>query len=784
MEDYRLNLEKTKYSILCVDDDEDILYLCKRYLERSGEFLVDTILSAEKALISKSFLKYNAIISDYEMPGINGIEFLKEIRKIYYDLPFILFTGLERDKVLIDAINNGADFYLQKGGDPKTLFFDLSHKIKQAIKRISAEKRLKIVESQNFDYINTIRDPTYAINRQGEVIAWNHAIEEMTGIYSEEIIGRGNRAYSVALNKNHYPLLIDLIDMPDEKIKKFYPNFYRDGNTIISESDYCISPKNHIKAQLTSYPIFNRFDEYIGSVETIRDITDFFTIKSNLKKNDEILRIIMTHSSNIYIIISKTLEILFISPKVESLSGFLMEEIHGPICNYVHPDDLSKVTIILESIINKPDLSEISEFRTLKRDGSYMNLEGYAINCLDNPVIQGILVIAWDISSKKKIEDKFSRKLNIFKNIVNSSKALFAIFNPEGDLLYANEIFYIYFNHEYNAGVNISIKNLFKTDWDNEWIKIINLLKYNDNKTTYELNIFKNDQEFILSTLFFLIQDGDSQLIGFFGIDITERKIVKNRLDELINQNRALEETLTKKNEEISKLLELKNELVNGIAHELRTPLTPLTVLIPLLSVEEDKHARMEIIKVIKRNILCISNIVNKILDLARQGTMYKIEDLVPVNILILMNNLVNIYKQNIQDKEISIIFDIPKNTCLITYYPHLYSILENILSNAIKYSHKKGKIYIIGHEAADIITLNIIDEGLGLTKDELPLIFNPFYKGDVSRHERMSPGLGLSITQQLLQTIGGKILVDSEGKGKGTKVTLFFSKPDMSQSS
>ena len=122
-------------SILYVDDEEGLLDIGKAFLERYGPFRVDTMTSAQTALSSSRIQSYDAIVSDYQMPGMDGIQFLKAVRDSYGDIPFILFTGRGREEVVIEAINNGADFYLQKGGEPKSQFTELSHKIRQAVRR-------------------------------------------------------------------------------------------------------------------------------------------------------------------------------------------------------------------------------------------------------------------------------------------------------------------------------------------------------------------------------------------------------------------------------------------------------------------------------------------------------------------------------------------------------------------------------------------------------------------------------------------------------------------------
>lgn len=129
--------------ILHVDDEPVICDLTKLSLEKSGRLRVDVVHSAEEALERIRSGSYSCIISDYEMPIMNGLDFLKEVRSIDPDIPFILFSGRGREAVIIDAINTGADFYIQKGGDPKALFAELNHKVEYAIQQRNTRMALK-----------------------------------------------------------------------------------------------------------------------------------------------------------------------------------------------------------------------------------------------------------------------------------------------------------------------------------------------------------------------------------------------------------------------------------------------------------------------------------------------------------------------------------------------------------------------------------------------------------------------------------------------------------------
>ena len=134
------------YHVLYVDDEPSVLKLGKQFLEQSGDFTVTTAASAPEAIGLLEQQKFDAIISDYQMPGTDGIQFLVEVRTRFGTIPFILFTGRGREDVVVKAFNSGADFYLTKSDEPEGLFNELVQKIKLATSRKMAVDPLAQLE--------------------------------------------------------------------------------------------------------------------------------------------------------------------------------------------------------------------------------------------------------------------------------------------------------------------------------------------------------------------------------------------------------------------------------------------------------------------------------------------------------------------------------------------------------------------------------------------------------------------------------------------------------------
>ncbi|MCO5381734.1 MAG: response regulator [Methanosarcina barkeri] len=119
--------------VLLVDDDPMFLELSKAFLEVFHDIISDTVDSAREALLKLEEDSYDVVVSDYDMPFMDGITLLRTIRDKRIDIPFILFTGVGKEEIMDKAMENGANSFIQKIGDPKAQYSELSKRIWQIV---------------------------------------------------------------------------------------------------------------------------------------------------------------------------------------------------------------------------------------------------------------------------------------------------------------------------------------------------------------------------------------------------------------------------------------------------------------------------------------------------------------------------------------------------------------------------------------------------------------------------------------------------------------------------
>lgn len=175
--------------VILIDDELDLAEVTKEFLELDGQMQVSVAGAAQDGLEMLKHGGYDAIVCDYQMPKMDGLQLLKKLRHEGNSIPFILFTGKGREEVVIEALNSGADFYLQKGGQPAAQFAELAYKIRQAVQGRRSEYALLESERRYRDLVENSFDGVWSMNGDGITMYVNHRMAEVLQRRPEDMIG-------------------------------------------------------------------------------------------------------------------------------------------------------------------------------------------------------------------------------------------------------------------------------------------------------------------------------------------------------------------------------------------------------------------------------------------------------------------------------------------------------------------------------------------------------------------------------------------------------------------
>ncbi|MDD1665654.1 MAG: PAS domain S-box protein [Methanomicrobiales archaeon] len=304
-----------KIGVLYVDDEPALLELTTLFLGRAGDLAIDTALSAKLALEKLGVHSYDVIVADYLMPEKDGIEFLKDLRAGGCTIPFIIFTGKGREDVAIEALNSGADFYLQKGGDPRSQFAELGNMIRQAADKRRAEEALRENEQR---YRNVVEDQTELICRflpDGTHIFVNDAYCRYFSMGRDEIIGR------------RFTPRIPADDR--QRIKAHLASLSRES-PVATIRHRITMPSGEVRWQSWSdRAIFNEEEEIREFQSVGRDVTDVVKAEEALRESEQQLHAVIQGSPIPQFVIDRYHRVVHWNRALEQHTGIPANEVIG-----------------------------------------------------------------------------------------------------------------------------------------------------------------------------------------------------------------------------------------------------------------------------------------------------------------------------------------------------------------------------------------------------------------------------------------------------------------------
>ena len=241
---------------------------------------------------------------------------------------------------------------------------------------------------------------------------------------------------------------------------------------------------------------------------------------------------------------------------------------------------------------------------------------------------------------------------------------------------------------------------------------------------------------------------------------------------------RRMDEVLRQRAEELEDANRVKDEFLATMSHELRTPLTSILGWSRLLGSNKlSKQDQERAIQVIERNAEAQSKLIEDLLDVSRIITGKLRIELQPVSFATIVEGVINSLRPTFTAKQLQLETDIDQAGSPIMGDPaRLQQIVTNLLSNAIKFTPSGGRIDVRLQRIDSYVRLEVIDTGIGIEAEHLPLIFERFRQVDASNvRAHGGLGLGLAIVDYLVRQQSGVVSAESEGVGKGAKFTVEF---------
>ncbi|MEG4105436.1 PAS domain S-box protein [Microcoleus sp. S13_C5] len=803
--------------IICVDDEPIILESLKIELKKTlgEEHLLETAEGGEDALelieeLLAEGCEIVAVISDYLMPNIKGDELLKQIHRMSPKTIKIMLTGQADLEAVANTIKYAKLYrYISKPWQSE----DLKLTVKEAINSYFREKQLAEKNAQlqelNQELETLVEERTAQLRlseekfakafrsspnpititrlNDGRYLEINEAFCQTIGYSAAEILDR------TALELNFWENIqarAELFKMLDEK--KIVLNYEFDFRT----------NTGGLRTGLLSAEIIDIHGETCV-ISVIQDISDrklaeekLRSVAASLAAAQRIARVgnwECDFSANTTTWSEELSRIFGLDPTqpAPTLTEF---------SQYVHPDDRQKWQTTIDTAIASGQSYSL-EYRILRPEPKiaadncpsqiseagfirYIEARGEVVVNQQGQVTK-LFTTLMDITPRKLAEIALAESEEKYRHLVETSQDIIWSCNAQGQITFVNQAVKQIYGYEPEEMLGCSFSDFLvpgEIDW--KWELQQRLLT---GKTVFQYEnivLGKDGRKIDINTKAIARMDAEGNIIGTTGTasDITERK--------------QAEIVLQKAKEEADRANRAKSEFLSNMSHELRTPLNAILGFSQLLARDPDLGAdQQQYLGIITQSGEHLLVLINNILQ------MSKIEvGLVTLNnstfdLHKLLKNTENMLKLQAEKKGLQLICDCPPDLpqYIETDESKLRQVLINVVGNAIKFTAEGGVNLRLKHELMKnknhpeispsencSLLFEVEDTGSGISAEEMDNLFKPFAQTESGKKAQEGTGLGLPISKQFVQLMGGKMTVTSTlGRGSIFRFDVKVSLPN-----
>ena len=598
--------------------------------------------------------------------------------------------------------------------------------------------------------INNIPDIMTILDKDGNAIFISPSVKDVLGFDVEDRI-----------NKN----VFEFIHRNDvEKVKNAIENLRRTKGSGKVEYRYKNASSSFVWLETSGRILFDEKENEKGIICFTRDITEKKKYIEEQEKKHEMLKAIIESTKGgvlAYDNKGNILEMNTILKSMFKIDSILKEEIE--IIPYVKS--------IIKDFNNFLKKSKILVKTKKVHAGKLESIDGKIFEYYTRQVYSGSKTYGriwqiFDVTSDEKTKESLRRKEEQYRKFFELMPDPIIV-HRNGEILYANNAAYkivgtdkligksvFEFLHiDFREIVNKRIKDTYENGTTLPWFEEKIIDKYGN---IIDVEVAATPVEI----------DGD----------IVSLVVLRD-----LTQKKELEINKTMLNEQLE-IERIRTEFFANISHELRTPLNVLLGSIQLLQLlinNEDimvQEKLMKYIRIMKQNCYRLLRLVNNIIDITKIDAGYFEIHPQNVDIVKLVEDIVLSVSDYVEEQGLEIIFDTNVEEKIVGVDPDkIERIVLNLISNAIKFTDKGGKILIKVCDKDDSLKISVKDTGIGIPGDKLNLIFDRFRQVDKSLHRnREGSGIGLSLVKSLVEMHGREISVTSEvGEGSNFIVKL-----------
>ncbi len=399
--------------VLRVDDDASFLEVSEQILLSEGNFEIDSALSVDEAFKKMETKDYDAIVSDYQMPEKDGLEFLKQLRERRNQIPFILFTGKGREEVAIKALNLGADAYHDKLGSPEIVYGELSHSIRLVVDRNKAKQALVDSERRYRTLMDQAITAISIHDVEGRIVDANQQLCRDLGYTREELLKMSVEDVDSEAIENRKDFLLWQKVIAGEHFTFESTNKRKDGSSF--------------PVEISLGPITIGKETFVMAI--VRDITRRKKNEMDLKEKYDVLDKVGEGVGAGLAIIGRDYRVVWANSVLKSLGAGYNKKCYEIFAKSDKVCDDCGVIKVFEQ--NVP--LNVHEYKTVNSNGETVWIELRATPLKDkNGNVTAALELAVPITERKMIEEKLTESEERYRGIVELSPYGIATANLEG----------------------------------------------------------------------------------------------------------------------------------------------------------------------------------------------------------------------------------------------------------------------------------------------------------------------------------------------------------------